>query len=123
MTDEEAKKIPDYFAGRLIYFDDLSNETMRWVVYDGRQKVRFTSRAAAERWSAAESMKLHSEVLDRIMVAMLYLDKAKNALDAAATFTAEMREEIEFYALEIRRIEDKLDTIISQSCTHTNSKK
>lgn len=96
---------------------------MRWVVYDGHQKVRFTSLAAAERWCAAESMKLHSEVFDRIMVAMLYLDKAKNALDAAATFTAEIREEIEFYALEIRRIEDKLDTIISQSCTRTKDKK
>lgn len=111
--------IPDYFAGRLIYFDDMSAETMRWVVYDGRQKTRFTSRAAAERWCAAESMKLHSEVLDKLMIALLYLDKAKCALDSAATFTSELREEIEFYALGCRRIEDKIDTIIAQH-SHKN---
>lgn len=119
--DEQTDKlaIPDYFAGRLIYFDDLSDETMRWVVYDGRQKIRFTSRAAAERWCAAESMKLHSEVLDKLMIALLYLDKAKCALDSAATFTSELREEIEFYALGCRRIEDKIDTIIAQH-SHKN---
>ena len=116
MTDKE---IPDYFAGRFIYFDDISPETMRWVVYDGHRKVRFTSRHAAERWCASESLKIHSEVIDRLMVAYLYADKAKQALEAAASFANEMRQEIEFYALEIRKISDKIDTIIAQSCTKT----
>lgn len=117
------KNIPDYFAGRLIYYDDISPETMRWVVYDGHRKVRFTSRRAAERWCAAESLKIHSEAIDRLMLAYLYADKAKQALEAAASFANEMREEIEFYALEIRRISDKIDTIIAQSCTKTKDSK
>lgn len=110
------KNLPDYFAGRLIYFDDISPETMKWVVYDGHKKVRFTSRKAAERWCAAESMKIHSEVIDRLMVAYLYADKSKQALEAAASFANELRAEIEFYALEIRKIGDKIDTMIAQSC-------
>lgn len=115
----DGKEVPDYFAGRLIYHDDISPETMRWVVYDGHRKIRFTSRPAAERWCAAESLKVHSEVIDRLMVAYLYADKAKQALDAAASFANELRQEIEFYALEIRKISDKIDTIIAQSCTRT----
>lgn len=120
MNDKhDGKEPPDYFAGRLIYYDDISPETMRWVVYDGHRKIRFTSRRAAERWCAAESLKIHSEVIDRLMVAYLYADKAKQALEAAASFANEMRQEIEFYALEIRKISDKIDTIIAQSCTKT----
>lgn len=115
--------IPDYFAGRLIYFDDISPETMKWVVYDGHKKVRFTTRKAAERWCAAESLKVHSEVIDRLMVAYLYADKSKQALEAAASFANELRAEIEFYALEIRKIADKIDTIIAQSCTNINKQK
>ena len=124
MNDKhDGKEPPDYFAGRLIYYDDISSETMRWVVYDGHRKVRFTSRRAAERWCAAESMKIHSEVIDRLMVAYLYADKAKQALEAAASFANELRQEIEFYALEIRKISDKIDTIIAQSCTKMKDKK
>lgn len=117
----DGKEAPDYFAGRLIYYDDISPETMRWIVYDGHRKIRFTSRRAAERWCAAESLKVHSEVIDRLMVAYLYADKAKQALDAAASFANELRKEIEFYALEIRKISDKIDTIIAQSCTRTRN--
>lgn len=124
MNDKhDGKEPPDYFAGRLIYHDDISQETMRWVVYDGHRKIRFTSRPAAERWCAAESLKVNSEVIDRLMVAYLYADKAKQALEAAASFANELRQEIDFYALEIRKISDKIDTIITQSCTKIKDSK
>ena len=65
-------------------------------------------------------MNTQKNKIGRLIIAMLYLDKAKNALDAAATLTPELREEIESPALEIRKIFDKMDTII---CTHTSTSK
>ncbi len=124
MNDKhDGKEPPDYFAGRLIYYDAISPETMRWVVYDGHRKVRFTSRRAAEGWCVAESQKTNSEVIVRLMGAYLFADKAKQALEAAASFANELRQEIESYALEIRKISDKIDTIIAKSCTKIKDSK
>lgn len=104
--------IPDYFAGRLIYYDGISAETMRWVVYDGHRKVRFTTRAAAEKFAAEEAAKFENEVFERLFLASLYADKAQKALDAAATFASDaLKSELESNALAIRKIVDKIDLI------------
>lgn len=108
--------IPDYFAGRLIYYDGISAETMRWVVYDGHRKVRFTTRAAAEKFAAAEAAKFENEFIERLFLANLYADKAKSALEVAATFAPEnLKQTIELLALDIRKVYDKIDIIIPQT--------
>lgn len=108
--------IPDYFAGRLIYYDGISEETMRWVVYDGHRKVRFTTRAAAEKFAAEEAAKFDNDVTERLFLANLYADKAQKALDAAATFAPEtLKQTIEMLALDIRKVNDKIDSITAQT--------
>ena len=108
--------IPDYFAGRLIYYDGISAETMRWVVYDGHRKVRFTTRAAAEKFAAEEAAKFENEFIERLFLANLYADKAKSALEVAATFAPEnLKQTIELLALDIRKAYDKIDIIIPQT--------
>lgn len=108
--------IPDYFAGRLIYYDGISAETMRWIVYDGHRKVRFTTRAAAEKFAAEEAAKSENDFMERLFLANLYADKARKALDAAATFAPEnLKQTIEKLALGIRKANDLIDKITALS--------
>lgn len=114
MENDNSK--PDYFAGRLIYYDAISPETMRWVVDDGHRKVRFTSRRSAERWCVAESQNTNSDLIARLTAAMLFADKAKQALEAAATFAPEtLKQTIEKLALDIRKVNDQIDFITAQT--------
>ena len=109
---ENDNSIPDYFAGRLIYYDGISDETMRWVVYDGHRKVRFTTRAAAEKFAAEEAANFKNDLMERLFLANLYADKARQALDAAATFAPEnLKLTIEKLALGFRKGNDLIDKI------------
>lgn len=43
-------KLPDFYLNSLIFEDSLSQDSCKWVVFDGLTRVRFPTRAAAIAW-------------------------------------------------------------------------
>lgn len=109
----EPNGVPDYFCGRLIYYDD--SEAMKFVVYDGVNKVRFTSRAAAEKWCVQKASELQTEALGEIMRAFHHLSRASMVLRQLNTkYPMDEREQLEAISVSARRMADALDTIVSK---------
>lgn len=109
--------------GRLIINDDNPNETMHWVVYDGFQRVRCTSKAAAMRYCQERALDVTDDAIHGLMLAY---DKIRNGymqLDKlAAMVPAVDRPTIETISVNVRRVADQLDTYIAQSCSTRNNK-
>lgn len=109
----EPKDVPDYFCGRLIYYDDT--EAMKFVVYDGVRKLRFTTRAAAEKWCVQKACALQPEALGEIMRAFHHLARASIVLRQLNTkYPMDEREQLEAISVSARRMADALDTIVSK---------
>lgn len=108
-------ELPEYFLGRLIYFDDLSGDQMKWVVYDGRQKVRCVSRKSAEEYCRQMVAKVHPAVNEKLWRIIEHIDTAWQELDKAAQFyPVDARLELERKSLELRMIGQRVDTIQKQ---------
>lgn len=78
-------ELPDYYLGFLIFFDELSDNACKWVVYDGTSRVRCPTRTEAvnyitDRYNQRNSANLSSRIID----ARISLNHAINQLDAAA---------------------------------------
>ncbi len=110
--------LPDYAFGRLIYRDDVSDDNMRWIVYDGRQYVRCISKKAAYQFAAEQANAVGSEAIHFLMVGHHHLTRGYNAIDrGAAMMPVELKIECEAIALAVRRLADKIDSIIAQNLT------
>ena len=110
--------IPDYAFGRLIYYDGVSEDNCRWIVYDGRQYVRCTSKTAAYKFAAEQANAVGSECIHFLMVGHHHLTRGYKAIDrAAAMMPVELKLECEAIALQVRRLADKIDSIIAQNLT------
>lgn len=109
--------------GRLIINDDNPDETMHWVVYDGLQRVRCISRAAAIRYCQERALDVTDDALQGLMLAF---DKIRNGymqLDRLASMVPAVdRPTIETISVNIRRVTDQLDTYIAQQCSIRSNK-
>lgn len=109
----EPKEIPDYFCGRLIFTDDTNG--MRHVVYDGHSRHQFASRAAAERWCIEQAGSVENDALAELMRAQAHAEKAAKILRTAnERYPYERSVDIEAISVNIRKMADAIDTIISQ---------
>lgn len=114
----ESDYLPDYAFGRLIYPDDVSDDKMKWIVYDGRTKVRCISKKAAYQFAAQQANAVGTEAIHFLMVGHHHLTRGYNAIDRAAPLLpVETKLEIEAIALAVRRLADKIDSIIAQNLT------
>lgn len=110
--------LPDYAFGRLIYRDDVLDDNMKWIVYDGRTKVRCISKKAAYQFAAQQANAVGSEAIHFLMVGHHHLTRGYNAIDRAAPMLpVEIKLECESIALAVRRLADKIDSIIAQNLT------
>ena len=110
MTD---KDVPDYFFGRLIYQDDT--DAMRYVVYDGSEKHRFATRAAAEVWCVENSYRLSDNAVHALMRAYEHAATAATVLRRfVEQYGSSDRVELEAISVALRRVADRIDTITCQ---------
>lgn len=113
--DKVLNELPDYFLGRLIYFEDTPNENMKWVVYDGRTKVRCISRTAAENCIRQQVATTSKEQISHLMVGHHFLQRAWKAIDRAAQESdINDRLWLERKSVEVRAMGAALDLLISQ---------
>lgn len=80
--------IPDYILGKLMYYDEGSNDNCKWVVYDGYAKVRCPSRAEAIAYIQEQVLGRDGEAERLIIDARAHIQSALQKLDRAATRTA-----------------------------------
>lgn len=117
------KELPDYYLGCLIYRDDVSDDNMRWIVYDGRTYTRCISRKAAEHYAAQIRNQTNEEEIAILMQAHHFLSRAYRTLDKAASMsTIETRLLLERKALEVRMIADTIDATIAQKIPQNQDK-
>lgn len=108
--------LPDYAFGCLIYYDDVSDDNMKWIVYDGRMKVRCISKKAAYHYAAQQANAVGTEVINFLMIGYHHLTRGYNAIDRAAPMMpVEIKLECEAIALAVRKLADKIDSIIAQN--------
>lgn len=108
--------LPDYAFGRLIFHDDFSDDNMKWIVYDGRTKVRCISKKAAYHYVAQQANVVGSEAINFLMVGHHHLTRGYKSIDRAAPMMpVEVKLECEAIALAVRRLADKIDSIIAQN--------
>lgn len=114
--DCNIKSLPDYIGGRLLFYDEFSDDNMRYVVYDGYRKIRFISRKAAEKWIMEQVTGGSQECVECAMIAQMHLDRAWRALHNASNHAnnADLKIQFESYSVNTRRICDETDKIISQ---------
>lgn len=117
---EILNELPDYFLGCLIFYDEFSDDNMRWILYDGRRKIRCISRPAAEKLAAEIATKITDDGINHLMVAHHFLRRAHQTLDKMANESdVETRLWLQLKALEVRKIADAIDTLIAQQIKRT----
>lgn len=110
------KDVPDYFCGRLIYFDD--SEAMHYVVYDGVNQHRFATRQDAEKWCLQMVDEVMPSAIAECMRAYHHLTRASITLrELKRRYPMEESELLELISVNSRRLADKLDDIISKYIT------
>lgn len=119
-STQDLKFIPDYYLGCLIFYDEFTDDNMRWVCYDGRQRYRCVSRAAAMQMAAELSKLVTTEGIGHLMLSHHFLTRAWQAMDkAAAESDIETRLWLELKAVETHKLADAIDLLISQK-SHNN---
>lgn len=112
---EVLNELPDYFLGCLIYHDDREGNTMRWICYDGRTKYRCATRASAEACARRIAGYATDEQIGHLITAYHFLTRAWRTIDkAAAESDVNTRLWLELKAVEVRKLADAIDTLISQ---------
>lgn len=116
------KELPDYFLGCLIYYDDTPDNSMKWICYDGRQKYRCISRQAAENCARQLKNLVTQDGVGHLITAHHFLTRAYHAIDkAAAECDTETRLWLELQALDVRKLADAIDLLISQKIKRINN--
>lgn len=108
-------ELPDYYCGRLILKDTTSDDNCRWIVYDGRQSIRCVSKTAAYRVAAEQANATNDTAIYQLMAAHHAATRASDAAQKAADESADIRIACEQISVNLRRIADQIDTIISQT--------
>lgn len=107
--------VPDFFLGCLIYYDWFSDDAMKWVCYDGRDKVRCISKTAAMNHARSISTITTEDQIGHLMFSHHFLTRAWKTLDKAAdTSGVSDRLWLQQKAVDVRKIADAIDILISQ---------
>lgn len=107
--------VPDFYLGCLIYYDWYSDDAMKWICYDGRNKVRCISKAAAMNHAQSISDYITDGEIGHLMFAHHFLTRAWRTLDKAAEASGiSDRLWLQQKAVDARKIADAIDTLISQ---------
>lgn len=115
---EVLNDLPDYYLGCLIYYDDTPDNTMRWICYDGHTKYRCISQPAAMNCAAQLNKIATDKQIGHLTLSHHFLTRAWKTLDmAAAASDIETRLWLELKSVEVRKLADALDTLISQKIT------
>lgn len=85
--DQLYDNVPDYILGKLLYYDQDSDDNCRYVVYDGARKVRCATRKDAIAYIQSTVLKNDSEAQRLTLSARAHIQKALEELDKAATRT------------------------------------
>lgn len=114
------EELPDYYCGRLILKDTSGEDNCRWIVYDGRQSIRCVSKTAAFRLAAEQANATNDTAIYHLMLAHHAATRASDAAQKAADECADIRIACEQISVNLRRIADQIDTIISQTSHEHN---
>lgn len=118
---EVLNELPDYYLGCLIYHDDEEDNAMRWICYDGRTKYRCATRSAAEACARKITRLATDEQIGHLTTSFHFLTRAWRAIDkAAAESDVNTRLWLELKAVEVRKLADAIDTLISQKIPNIN---
>lgn len=105
---------PSYFRGHLYYYDDKNDNTMRWVLYDGQNKIRFISRTALENYVIEKQVQIPERCVELLMRAYARVERAYKDLDEASSMVEiSMKLQLEATSVQLRQLDDRIDTIIS----------
>ena len=101
--------LPDYYMNALIWYDEFSDDAMRWVIYDGLCKMRFPSESSAKRWIEEQHplfLRGRKERLSRSAVRLLEIYQT---IDKEADEMPELEKAIlQRIALAIRKAQESL---------------
>lgn len=105
--------VPDYFFGRLIWTEPGTG--MEYVVYDGADKHRFASRAAAEKWCIEQATSVNEEAAETLMRAAAHVMKASRIIEAACRrYPLQDKLTLDLTAVQLLRIYDGIDAVVSK---------
>lgn len=104
--------IPDYVLGKLLYYDQDSDNACRWIVYDGAQKIRCATRKDAIRYIQMTVLHQDNEAQRLTISARAYIQKALEQLDKAATKTSTNSLLLERLSVKLRPFVVDLDNLI-----------
>lgn len=107
--------LPDYIAGKLVYKDVNSDDNMRYVVYDGRTRIRFMTWHQAVSWCVHQAYDYDNEFVYNATTVYHKLLTTGNHLEKlAGQSRPEDKILLEQLSVNVRKIADYLDTFISQ---------
>lgn len=113
-----ADEPPSYFRGHVYYYDSWSDDNCRWVLYDGKNKIRFVTRKSLEDYVIEQQAKTPERAVSLLMRAHARAQRSYLDLDdAAAQLDGNYRVNLQAIALNLRKLTDNIDTIISQLIT------
>lgn len=105
--------LPDYYLGCLLWFDDLSDDNCRWVVYDGANRVRCPSRRDAVNYICMRRQQPSDDYTRKLVSARLHINHAfsdlRDAAAAADPMTAAIMERL---SVKLRPLLVELDNQI-----------
>lgn len=111
-------ELPRYFCGRLIYYDQDTDNRMQWVVYDGANVNRFTSEKAAEMWCLKNGVRLSHQTVQALQYASYKLYQASDSLDkCAAQMPQNDKILTEDVSVTLRRCADRLQMVVNHYIT------
>lgn len=106
--------IPDYYLGMLIDFEPLSTDACKWVVYDGRSKVRCMTRQSAIAYINERRRLATTDTTRTVALARFYANKACNLLEQSARKTQhEDSILLDYLAVQFKPILVKLDNYLT----------
>lgn len=111
---EQRYQLPDYYLGFLIFYDELNQDSCKWVVYDGTSRVRCPTRASAvdyitDRYNARRGASIQTQIID----ARISLNHAISQLDAAANASGGVEKlHLQRLAVRLKPVLVDIDNII-----------
>lgn len=102
--------LPDYYLGKLLYFDADGDDNCRYVVYDGLTKVRCPTRSAALHYIETTQLGTDDERSRLLLDARLHLAAAMDRLDRAARRSQPpLRQLLDLLAVKVKPLLVEID--------------
>lgn len=119
MQVDKIDELPDYYLGRLIVYEPLTDDRCRWVVYDGNSKVRCYTRTEAVDYINEIVMNASADETKRLLRSRYFLLKTMSEIDAAARFaTGANKLLLERLSVRLRPYLVEIDNYVSPIIRH-----